>query len=58
MIVPLGTKLKSGKVEGVQSSGGERYYFLISETGCVAYMPADVIEREYTQTAKEKGNEK
>jgi hypothetical protein len=53
MIVPLGTKLRSGKVEGVQSCGGERYYFLISETGCVAYMPASVIEHEYSNNKGE-----
>jgi hypothetical protein len=46
-IVPLGTKTRWGKVEGVQSKDGERYYFLVDSFKNTAYMPADVVEKDY-----------
>lgn len=49
-IVPLGTKLKWGTVEGVQSMGGERYYFIVCNKTGTTYLPADVVEAEYERT--------
>ena len=46
-IVPLGTKTRWGKVEGVQLKDGERYYFLVDSFKNTAYMPADVVEKDY-----------
>jgi len=46
--LPLGTKVKRyGTVAGIRSEGGdlgERYYFLIDKHGCIALMPAFIVE--------------
>lgn len=44
-MVPLGAKTKWGKVGGVFSIQGERYYGLVDWHGVVSLMPADVVEK-------------
>ena len=40
----LGTKTKWGKITAVGITGGERYYWMVDKHGCVAMMPASVVE--------------
>jgi len=49
-IVPLGTVLPCGTVAGVQFLQGERYYFTTG--GGVGYLPADVVEKQYSEQNK------
>lgn len=43
--IPLGTiVLPWGEIAGVRFDG-ERYYFLINESGVVSYLPASTVER-------------
>ena len=42
---PIGTRVKPyGKIVGIMSECGERYYFLLGDEGGIALMPATTIE--------------
>jgi hypothetical protein len=40
----IGIKTKWGKITAVGITGGERYYWMVDKHGCVAMMPASVVE--------------
>jgi hypothetical protein len=53
-VVPLGTTISPyGVVSGVTNHGGERYYFLTGAWKDVSLMPASLIEKLYSQNAKD-----
>lgn len=43
-MLPIGQKTKWGKIAMIRTIEGERYYFMIDKSGCVAMMPSDVVE--------------
>lgn len=45
-MLKIGTDTKYGRVAGVRTKDGERYYMLLTFDGVVSLMPADVIEAE------------
>lgn len=40
----IGIKTEWGKITAVGITGGERYYWMVDKHGCVAMMPASVVE--------------
>lgn len=44
--LPLGTETEWGTIEMIGLTGGERYYWMVDKDGCVAMIPAFMVEAE------------
>ena len=50
--LPIGTKTQWGKIEAIGITGGERYYWMVDKYGCVAMIPAFMVEQKNGEAAE------